>query len=389
MKKICSYIVCICMLFGMISTAFAYTDVTEDYDWANDAITALSENGTINGYPDGTYLPENNVTRAELTKMVCLLFGYGKAVAYADVSETDWYYNFVSQSGGYFKESDHFSPNRPATREEVAYAVYSAMQLTQLPTDKKISFSDQEEVDSFYLAEVKFLNEQGVITGYPDESFRPKNPVTRAEAAVILYRGLQMKNTVPTPTAEPEEESVKALNYFFLVSKISTVLDENDEIVTKVVGYNEGKQEELLLNENVRIQYSNLASGTNLKPGDLIVFTRDFFGTIRTVSVEVNANHLPQSYGIGLIKYSSTAKRQVLYGNVVKRYQDRGIELLATDHSVQNVYSLAEDVNVYLWKNGKLELSDLYEITDSTYETGDTIIAYCYEDEISEILIIR
>lgn len=389
MKKIGSYIVCICMLFGMISTAFAYTDVTEDYDWANDAITALSENGTINGYPDGTYLPENNVTRAELTKMVCLLFGYGKAVAYADVSETDWYYNFVSQSGGYFKESDHFSPNRPATREEVAYAVYSALQLTQLPTDKKISFSDQEEVDSFYLTEVKFLNEQGVITGYPDESFRPKNPVTRAEAAVILYRGLQVKNIVPTPTAEPEEESVKALNYFFLVSKVSTVLDETGETATKVIGYMDGKQQEILIKDNVTMNHSNISTGTDIQPGDVISFTRDFFGTIRAVSVGVNLSNLPPYHGMELLIYGNNTNRKVLYGNVVKRYQDRGIELLSTNNETQNLYSLAENVNVYLWKNGKLERSDLYEITDSTYETGDTIIAYCYEDEISEIIIIK
>ncbi|MBQ7792008.1 MAG: S-layer homology domain-containing protein, partial [Clostridia bacterium] len=77
MKKISSYIVAVCLVFGMISSAFAYTDVTEDYTWANEAITALSENGTINGYPDGSFLPEKSVTKAELSKMICMLFGYG------------------------------------------------------------------------------------------------------------------------------------------------------------------------------------------------------------------------------------------------------------------------------------------------------------------------
>lgn len=58
MKKIISYILCVCMLLGMASAAFAYSDITEDYDWAKEAIRVLSEKNTLNGYPDGTFLPE-------------------------------------------------------------------------------------------------------------------------------------------------------------------------------------------------------------------------------------------------------------------------------------------------------------------------------------------
>ncbi len=390
MKKLCSYILCICLTLGIAASSFAYSDITEDYSWAEEAIEALSENNTINGYPDGTFLPEKNVSKAELAKMVCMLFGYGKQVQYSDVSKDGWYYDFVSQSGGYFVEEDEFFPNRFATREEVAYAVYSAMQLGALPTDKKISFPDQDEIANTYLAAVKFLNEQAIITGYPDGSFRPKNPITRAETAVILYRAHSLKNIAPTPEPSPEEkETAKANNYFFLVTKVATVLDDSGEIATKVTGYNEGVLEELILKDSVTINHSIISSGTALKAGDLISFTRDFFGAIRSVSVGLNLSELLPAYRMELLTYGNNRKQKILYGIVERRYQSKGIELRSADNATQKLYTLTNDVSVCLWKNGKAELSDVYEINDSTYETGDTVVAYCYEDEISSIIIIR
>ena len=70
MKKITAYILCIVLILGNMYSAFAYSDITEDYSWASDAIRALTENRTISGYPDGRFLPEQNVTRAELCKMI-------------------------------------------------------------------------------------------------------------------------------------------------------------------------------------------------------------------------------------------------------------------------------------------------------------------------------
>lgn len=390
MKKIISYILCVCMLLGMASAAFAYSDITEDYDWAKEAIRVLSEKNTLNGYPDGTFLPEQNVTRAELAKMVCTLLGNGDSITYADVTETDWFYPYVSQSGGYFTQTTAFYPNRPATREEVAFAVYSALNLKEHPTDKKISFSDQADITSTYLAGIKFLNEQEVLTGYPDGSFRPQNPITRAETAVILYRADLLKALPSQPVPEEKEETTsKAINYFFLVNKVATIVDESGEIVTRVTGYNNGVPEEILLSDQVNIQHSSLSANEPIKAGDVLSFTRDLFGTIRTVNVGVNVSNLPRAWRIELLVYGNTTNRQVLYGIVDRRYKEKGIELRSTDDTTSNLYTLAEDVNVYLWKNGKIELSDLYEINDSTYETGDKVLAFCYNDEISEIVIIK
>lgn len=392
MKRFCSFLLLIAMLFGNLSSAFAYFDVGADYNWAQESISALSENGTLNGYPDGTFLPQNNVTKAELSKMLVLLFGEGKEASYTDVAEKDWFYQYVSKTGNYFRDSDTFFPNQAATREEVAYGVFMAMGITDAAMDRMISFSDQKEVDTTCLAAVKFLHRNSVITGYPDGTFRPKTTITRAETAVILHRAYQLVTTVatpsPTPLATPEATDLQSNNYFFLVQKVSTVLKDG-EPVTKVVGYNNGVLEELFLDDSVNIIPGILATSATIRPGDVIGYMRDFFDNIISVSLGVNLAELPQNYSIYLLNPGNTNKRQILYGIVEKRYQEKGIEITSTNSQTQFLYSLASTVNVYQWKNGKLALSDLYEITDSTYETGDKIIAYCYDEEISDIVIIK
>ncbi len=409
MKKFTAYILCILLVFGNVFHAFAYSDITEDYSWAKEAIASLTENNTINGYPDGTFLPEKWVSRAELTKMVCSLFGNGEDITYPDVKSEQWYYNFVSKSGGYFIANGNFNPDNYATREEVSYAVFSALKIGSHPIDRMISFRDQADIDANYLEAVKVLNKYGIITGYPDESFRPSENITRAETAVVLHRALQWKNTPPEEEVTPENkeeteeenkteekpESEKSelppFTYFFLASKVSDVVDENGDIVKKVIGYANGKQEELLINDNVTIQYQSQSVNRNIKAGDVLAYMRDYFGTIRTVNICTSMKDLPR--GAEIIQYTigNTDKRQILYGRVEKIYKDKAMELTfpSSYYGDQKVYNLDTIPSVYLWKNNKAELSDFSEIMDSTYEPGDIVLAHCYDDAISEIIIIK
>ena len=394
MKKITAYILCIVLILGNMYSAFAYSDITEDYSWASDAIRALTENRTISGYPDGRFLPEQNVTRAELCKMICVLFGAKDEVAYPDVTTEDWYYEFVAKSGGYFLTDGAFYPNQPATREEVAYAVYTGMQISESVTDKSISFRDQADISTDDLEAVKKLNKIGVITGYPDDTFRPKANITRAETAAVLYRGYQHKTTLPEDETKEESKEETAPdyhsnNYFFVVTNVATVLGEKGEAVTKVTGYQEGELQELLISDSVTISHSAISAGVSIQKGDILSYMRDAFGNIISVSVGVNLSLLPRSFGIDLLTIGNTAKRRVIYGTVVKRYKDKGIEILSRDTATQTLYTLDAEPIVYLFQNNKLSLSDLNEITGSQYETGDIVLAYCVEDTLSEIIIVK
>jgi murein DD-endopeptidase MepM/ murein hydrolase activator NlpD len=81
-----------------VSTSTSFSDVPESHP-NYDAITYLASEGVIGGYPDGTFRPDNSVTRAEALKFIMVGAGNGLEVSdlpFGDISSNDWFYNYVS-----------------------------------------------------------------------------------------------------------------------------------------------------------------------------------------------------------------------------------------------------------------------------------------------------
>ena len=148
------------------------------------------------GYPDWTFLPNNNMTRAEVTAMFArLLKNYPSTnvkynLPYSDVFESDWYYpavGFMTENNiikGY--EDGTFRPNAPITRAEFATIVSKFDEI--LGGDVK-GFYD---VPASHWA-LKYINsayERGWVTGYEDGSFRPDRNITRAEVVTVTNKML-------------------------------------------------------------------------------------------------------------------------------------------------------------------------------------------------------
>ena len=121
-----------------------------DYEmhWAKDAIERWTNNNVVKGYEDGTFRPNQQVTRAELAAFLVRVFGYsetGNAVNYTDVDGAKWYAHsiaIVSSAELMHIEGNTFKPNAPATREEAMYALAQAYSLSK-SSDK--TFSDRSE----------------------------------------------------------------------------------------------------------------------------------------------------------------------------------------------------------------------------------------------------
>lgn len=391
MKKILAFFLAAAMVTASAACAFAYLDVGTDYDWAQEAISYLTEQNQLHGYPDGTFRPAQNITRAELCKLAVAQFGAKAPVSYQDVQEEDWYYPYVSQSGGYFLSESQFYPNRYATREEVAYAIFFGMGATDDRKDKSVSFPDEDAIDSRYLGAVKQLQQNGIITGYPDGSFGPKHNITRAEVCVMLYRVAKAQTqlpVLPTPSEAPQA-STHALNHFFLVTEVSSVLNADGEVATRVKGWNQGYEETLLIDDGITIQGSSLVNRSKIEKNDVLAFTRDIFDRIRTVQIVMNLSAIPAAQSVISVN-TQNSKRRIITGRVKTMYQAKAIDILDVDGVTVWEYLLEKEVHVYLLnKNAKLQLSDIYEINDSRYEAGDRILAYCNGDVISEIVIIK
>ena len=174
----------------------AFRDLPSSH-WAYGYVKALAEKNVINGYDDGTFRPSNNVTREEFVKMIISATGMLQAGAeceFSDVPAGAWYYEYVASA--YAKEivsgmdEGAFGVGTNITRQDVA--VIAARIIKRLkgtvPETVESTLTDIDTVSDYATDSVKLLNGMGIINGYDDGSFMPKNTLTRAEAATIISR---------------------------------------------------------------------------------------------------------------------------------------------------------------------------------------------------------
>lgn len=183
------------LALAMVLTTFAATTVSAQTfsdtqgHWAESLIGKWSDNGVINGYEDGTFRPDNNITRAELAKIIATAKNYTAEaeISFTDVAGDEWFVSdlkkCVAQSviGGY--EDGTFRPDEYITREEASTMFARAYNINATAL---LSFTDSADISPWAQNAVTALVGANVISGYEDGSFMPKNPITRAEVVKIL-----------------------------------------------------------------------------------------------------------------------------------------------------------------------------------------------------------
>lgn len=162
--------------------------------WAKESVQQLIKSGAINGYPDGTFKPNQLITRAEfvsilvhalnLEEMDGLLFFDTRDHWAKDVIATAHAHGIVN---GYTETI--FGANDPITREQIAVMITRATGLSM--ENETLPFVDQGKISTWAQDAVMTLTERGIIEGFPDGSFQPQKGATRAETAVLLSRTLE------------------------------------------------------------------------------------------------------------------------------------------------------------------------------------------------------
>lgn len=174
-----------------------FCDVDKNF-WGYSEITFLAENGIITGYSDNSFKPDKYVTRAEFAKMLICAARVDTSDdfvnSFADVSADAWYAKYAAAAAelNIFTgdENNNFKPDENITRQDCATAIsrYIAKMQIAFPTVREnVIFADLDEVSDYAAEHVEALYKIGVING-DDGNFYPKNNITRAEAAVMLYR---------------------------------------------------------------------------------------------------------------------------------------------------------------------------------------------------------
>lgn len=161
--------------------------------WAEAAIAGAVRAGWVSGYPDGSFKPGQHLTRAEFTRMVVDKLGFvGPAaeLTFADRGQLgDWAVDAVAlavREGIISGYPDGtFRPAAAITRAEMAVMIASAYQVA-LNEGLASTFADDASIPAFSRGAVAALQESGVIRGQGGNRFAPAAAATRAEAVMML-----------------------------------------------------------------------------------------------------------------------------------------------------------------------------------------------------------
>ena len=163
--------------------------------WTPAELNARDHFSYIKGYGDNTFGPNRTITRAEVAMIFARLSinqSVSGAPQFKDVKAGDWYktaVDIVARQGvvkGY--EDGTFRPNQPITRRE--FAAIAARYAGNIDTWR--TFRDVPSTDWAYTL-INRVGGAGWITGYEDNTFRPNNNITRAEVVAIVNRMLNRK----------------------------------------------------------------------------------------------------------------------------------------------------------------------------------------------------
>lgn len=167
--------------------------------WAKKYIEYGVEKGYINGYTDGTFKPDGTVTRAEFSKMInnAVKLSSRKDSTFSDVSRLDWYYADVQKAlyAGYVSgySDGTFRPKNLISRQEAAVILYRI----SIPTDDTFElrkFSDNSSIADWARDAVSSVAAKGYITGDEKSRFLPAANLTRAQAAKLIYEFVENEN---------------------------------------------------------------------------------------------------------------------------------------------------------------------------------------------------
>ncbi len=182
-------------------TEAAFTD-TQDH-WASTYVDFLKTYGVTNGYADGTFQPDKNITRQEFAVMLYRYLGLNDsayenlAMPFADSASIGAYattavkalYSMGILNGTVGSDGQvYFNPTASLTRAQACTMIGRTQANGYALGD--LVFTDAASIPSYASDYVAIMVEQGVLGGFADGSFRPNNNITRGQMSKILYNSL-------------------------------------------------------------------------------------------------------------------------------------------------------------------------------------------------------
>ncbi|MDO5399064.1 MAG: S-layer homology domain-containing protein [bacterium] len=201
MKKAISILLSSILFFSTISVSAANTSFSDiKKHWAEETIVKWQDKGIVSGYPDGSFKPDNPVTRAELIKVLVKAFDlqekFNRQYDYVDVDESAWYYPYLDYTSEYmvyngppritfatepyvnyancFEWDQHFLPNNNALRLHASLAM-ARIKIKQKNLNIQIP-EDIHEMQKYLNSKYNDIEFQSILSGFsPSRYGIPKN----------------------------------------------------------------------------------------------------------------------------------------------------------------------------------------------------------------------
>lgn len=205
-KRKISLIIVLMMVLSLMIPNFAF-GATNDYSnhWAEKSIQKWFDNGQLSGYEDGSFKPDQTVTRAEFMTMVNSAFEFTAKddISFSDVKSSDWYYEELQKAAaaGYIigYTDNTARPGNKITRQEAALIISRIKELSDSSTSAKV-FTDYNEIAAWSVGGVGAVAKAKIMIGYEDNSFRPDRFISRAEALVTIDRSMGDVPVIDNPS---------------------------------------------------------------------------------------------------------------------------------------------------------------------------------------------
>ncbi|WP_256762184.1 S-layer homology domain-containing protein, partial [Cohnella sp. WQ 127256] len=195
--------------YAVVWNPLEFQDVSNH--WAQKAVNNMGSRMVIDGTGEGKFNPDRDITRAEFAAIIVRGLGLkleNDTSAFKDVKAADWYSSAINTAyahhliSGY--EDGTFRPNDKITREQAMAIIAKAMEITGLKQnlaansieDRLRSFTDAADASEWAKSGIADSVEAGIITGKSKSVLDPKALITRAEVAAIIERLLQKSDLI-------------------------------------------------------------------------------------------------------------------------------------------------------------------------------------------------
>lgn len=418
-----------------MAASYSFSDIAaSEYDWCAPHIEKMYKAGYVSGYEDGSYRPQNEVTKLECIALFARAMGsrdeaneilveYGHEKNDTEIMKCSlsWgsdeiaYMMYkgalsISDLTTYIKGT---TKNEPMTREEAAVIITKAMggeaEAKAANSSAYLGFTDSKDISSSYAPYVSYVSNEGIMNGMEDGSFSPKGTVTRAQIATMLSR------------------MVDACGYEFSTARITGVDTKNETITITIDGDEELYDVTDATNLYILGEYSiledipsNISAIVSLSKGELV--SVDCMSDSPDQEVSIIFSSFAQTNGVYVLRgktsenavptsYTCIANVPITYNgspasiNSIK--QNDRITLNMSNGKVQSISYSEQTVTVTGATVSKLDITDdkvimtiasgnpeydgkSYEVSDSvsvTKNSSDTDLSSIYEGDKVDLTI--